>query len=175
MHASVERPNAKLATDRRVGDPGVGFNPAHMDVGGMVRPRKSGGGAVLSRGPGQENRSQGYAVRAAAVDTVEGARLSGKPPAAEERDFRKKKVAPLRLAAVGLRLFRGFSGRRTPGRSGRTAVAGILLSSAASDGGSSSGGGPPGDGFGRGCAARHPGRNGRKIAGPGRTVYSTMP
>ncbi len=111
VHASVERPAAKITTDRRLGALGVDFNPAHVEVGRDRPFRESRGGVVLSPGPGQEDRRQGdghprgsrggHRGLGPAFRQAPGGGGAGLP---EEEGRPAGEIAPLRPDAVGLRL-----------------------------------------------------------------------
>ncbi len=90
----MERPDAKLTTDRRLGALGVDFNPAHVDVGEIDRFGNPVGVRSFPLDLAKKTKARATAILAeVGADIVDWARLSGKPLVVEELDFRKKKAA----------------------------------------------------------------------------------
>ncbi|MDA8064018.1 MAG: hypothetical protein M0031_00735 [Thermaerobacter sp.] len=94
VHASVERPAAKLTTDRRLGALRVDCHPAPGDVGELDRFGNPVGKRSFPLDLAKKTEVKATAILAeAAADIVDWARLTGKPLVVEELDFRKKKAA----------------------------------------------------------------------------------
>ncbi len=113
VHASVERPAAKITTDRRLGALGVDFNPAHVEVGGIDRFGNPAGEWSFPLDLAKKTEGRATAILAeAAADIVDWARLSGKPLVVEELDFRKKKAALRERSPRYARMLSAFAYRK---------------------------------------------------------------
>jgi len=94
IQITVERPDAHIVTDPRLGALGIDLNPSHVDVGEIDRFGNVTGTRSFPVDLQKRTRAQVTATLCEVVaDIVDWARQSGKPIAVEELDFQKKKAA----------------------------------------------------------------------------------